>query len=93
MNKTHLKSHEKKQGRVKNLSKIWPKNQIITAYCIELRVQEMTMNEKITMIDLTLLNIFRTKVPSFQQIIVFWSNCCKYRAKFGYKSVNYIYCK
>ena len=53
MNKTHLKSHEKKPGRVKNLSKIWPKNQIITEYCVELRVQEMTMNEKITMIGLT----------------------------------------
>ena len=33
-------------------SKILPNNQIITAYCIELRVQEMTMNQKLTMIGL-----------------------------------------
>ena len=30
-------------------SKILPNNQIMTAYQIELRVQEMTMNEKLTM--------------------------------------------
>ena len=30
-------------------SKILPNNQIITACHIELRVQEMTMNEKLTM--------------------------------------------
>ena len=33
-------------------SKILPNNQIITACHIELRVQEMTMNEKLTMIGL-----------------------------------------
>ena len=33
-------------------SKILPNNQIITAYRIELRVQEMTMNQKLTMIGL-----------------------------------------
>ena len=33
-------------------SKILP-NQIITAYRIEVRVQEMTMKEKLTMIGLT----------------------------------------
>ena len=34
-------------------SKILPNNQRITACCIELQVQEMTMNEKLTMIGLT----------------------------------------
>ena len=33
-------------------SKILPNNQIITACRIELRVQEITMNEKLTMIGL-----------------------------------------
>ena len=33
-------------------SKILPNNQIMTAYQIELRVQEMTMNEKLTMTGL-----------------------------------------
>ena len=33
-------------------SEILPNNQIITACRIELRVQEMTMNEKLTMIGL-----------------------------------------
>ena len=33
-------------------SKILPNNQTITACRIELRVQEMTMNEKLTMIGL-----------------------------------------
>ena len=33
-------------------SKILPNNQIITACCIELQVQEMTMIEKLTMIGL-----------------------------------------
>ena len=35
-------------------SKILPNSQIITAYRIELRVQEMTMNERLTMIDLNM---------------------------------------
>ena len=35
-------------------SKVLPNNQIITACRIELRVQEMTMNEKLTMIDLNM---------------------------------------
>ena len=34
-------------------SKILPNNQRITACCIELQVQEMTMNEKLTMIGLS----------------------------------------
>ena len=43
-----------KKGREEKtkFSKILPNNQIITAYRIELRVQEMTMNEKLTMIGL-----------------------------------------
>ena len=38
-----------KKGREEktNISKILPNNQIITACCIELRVQEITMNQKI----------------------------------------------
>ena len=39
------------------LSKILPNNQIITACRIELRVQEMTMNEKLTMICLIVENL------------------------------------
>ena len=42
---------EGKEEKTK-FSKILPNNQIITAYRIELRVQEMTMNEKLTMIGL-----------------------------------------
>ena len=43
-----------KKGREEKtkFSKILPNNQIITACRIEIRVQEMTMNEKLTMIDL-----------------------------------------
>ena len=43
-----------KKGREEktNFSKILPNNQIITACRIELWVQEMTMNEKLTMIGL-----------------------------------------
>ena len=45
-----------KKGREEKtkFSKILPNNQIITACRIELRVQEMTMNEKSTMIGLIL---------------------------------------
>ena len=44
-----------KKGREEKtkFSKILPNNQIITACRIELRVQEMTMNEKLTIIGLT----------------------------------------
>ena len=44
-----------KKGREEKtkFSKTLPNNQIITACRIELRVQEMTMNEELTMIDLT----------------------------------------
>ena len=37
-------------------SKILPNNQIITACHIKLQVQEMTMNKKLTMIGLTIVN-------------------------------------
>ena len=45
-----------KKGREEKtkFSKILPNNQIITACRIELQVQEMTMNEKLTMIGLIL---------------------------------------
>ena len=52
MNKTHAKVHEKRQEEKTKCSKILPNNKIITACQIELRVQEMTMNEKLTMIGL-----------------------------------------
>ena len=42
------KAREEKTKFSKNL----PNNQIITAYRIELQVQEMTMNKKLTMIGL-----------------------------------------
>ena len=46
----------KKGWEVKTkFSKTLPNNQIITAYRIELQVQEMTMDEKLTMIGLTIL--------------------------------------
>ena len=43
-----------KKGREEKteFSKLLPNNQIITAYRIELQVQKMTMNEKLTMIGL-----------------------------------------
>ena len=43
---------ERTKYNVVIFSKILPNNQIITACCIELRVQEMNMNEKLTMIGL-----------------------------------------
>ena len=48
-----------KKGREEKtkFSKILPNNQIITACRIELRVQEMTMNQKLTMIGLRKLKI------------------------------------
>ena len=47
------------KGREENtkFSKILPNNQIMTACCIKLWVQEMTMNKKLTMIGL-ILNVF-----------------------------------
>ena len=50
-----LSYKERTRHYVVIFSKILPNNQIITACRIELRVQEMTMNEKLTM---TGLNIF-----------------------------------
>ena len=52
MNKTHVKTNEKRQRRENKISKILSNNQIITVCRIELRVQEMTMNKKLTMIGL-----------------------------------------
>ena len=54
MNKTHVKTHEKRQGRENKIFKILPNNQIITTCRIKLQVQEMTMNENLTMIGLKL---------------------------------------
>ena len=46
MNKTHVKTHEKRQGRENKIFNLFfPNNQIITIRHIKLRVQEMTMNE------------------------------------------------
>ena len=57
-----------KKGREEKtkFSKILPNNQIITACRMELQVQEMTMNEKLTMIGLILnrLKIERYAVSS-----------------------------
>ena len=52
MSKTHGKKHEKREGRENKIFKNLPNTQIITAYYTELRVQEMTMNEKLIMIGL-----------------------------------------
>ena len=46
-------SYKERTKHVVIFSKILPNNQIITSYRIELQVQEMTMNEKLTMIGLT----------------------------------------
>ena len=48
---------EKSREEKTKFSKILPNNQITTAYRIELRVQEMTMNEKLTMIGLKYIQI------------------------------------
>ena len=47
-----------KKGREEKTksSNILPNNQIITTCHMELRVQEMTMNKKLTMIGLTIVN-------------------------------------
>ena len=47
-----------KKGREKKkkFSKILPNNEIITACRIELRVQEMTLIEKLTMVDLKVVS-------------------------------------
>ena len=52
MSKTHVKTHEKRQEEKTKFSEILPNNQIITTCSIELWVQEMTMDEKLTMIGL-----------------------------------------
>ena len=55
MNKTHVKTHEKREGRKNKICKILPNNQIITACRIEHQLQEMTMNKKLTMIGLIIV--------------------------------------
>ena len=47
-----LSYKERTKHNVVTFSKILPYNQISTACRIELRIQEMSMNEKLTMIDL-----------------------------------------
>ena len=51
-----LSYKERAKHNVVAFSKILPNNQISTARRIKLRVQEMTMNEKLTMIGLTFLS-------------------------------------
>ena len=53
-----------KNGREEKtkFSKILPNNQIITACRIELRIQEMTLNEKLTMIGLTFIVVSQARV-------------------------------
>ena len=63
-----------------NFSKILPNNQIITACRIELRVKEMTMNEKLTMIGPTLVSCslrFSQSHLYYDNKII--SNICPYR--------------
>ena len=65
--KKHVKTHEKRQGR-KQSSKIFLNNQIITTCHIKLQVQEMTMNEKLTMTGLNIWIInkyFKSKLEHF----------------------------
>ena len=45
MNETHVKTHEKDRDEKTKFSEILPNNQIITACCIKLQVQEMTMKK------------------------------------------------
>ena len=59
MNKTHVKTHEKGREEKTKFSKILQNNQIITASRIELQVQEMTMNKKLTMIGVMLVIVAR----------------------------------
>ena len=53
-----------KKGREEKtkFSKILPNNQIITACRIELRIQEMTLNEKLTLIGLTFIVVSQARV-------------------------------
>ena len=52
-------------------SEILPNNQIITACRIELRVQEMTMNKKLTMIGLTPSNFLCMFIQPIKTIQIF----------------------
>ena len=65
MNKAHVKTHEKRH-RIEN-------NQIITAWRIERRVQEMTMNEKLTGL--------RWNVGTVKKVMNSIFGCCAAAAK------------
>ena len=52
MNKTDVKTQKKGREEKTKFSKFLPNNQIITACRIELLVQEITWNKKLTMIGL-----------------------------------------
>ena len=59
------KKHMKKGSEEKTkFSEISPNNQVITPYHIKLRVQEMTMNKKLTMIGLRNDVIFNSHLGS-----------------------------
>ena len=62
-----------KKGREEKtkFSKILPNNQIIIACRIELRVQEMTMNKKLTMIGLTPSNFLCMFIQPIKTIQIF----------------------
>ena len=66
----------KKGGEEKTkIFKILPNNQIITACRIKLQEQEMTMNEKLTMIGLKLANNFLREM-SYLSFSSFLQNQC-----------------
>ena len=67
MNETHVKTHEKDREEKTKFSEILPNNQIITACCIELQVQEMTM-KKLTMIGLIFGAYIVLNIPYFSHI-------------------------
>ena len=69
MKKTHVKTHEKRQGRENKIFKKFC--QIITACRIELRVQEMTMNKKLTMIGLISSNFLCIFIQHIKTIQIF----------------------
>ena len=61
-----------KKGREEktNFSKIFPNNQIIIACRIELRVEEMTMSEKLTMIGfIVIIIIMKSRMNSFSKCL------------------------
>ena len=69
-----------KKGREEKtkFSKIVPNNQITTACRIELRVREMTMNEKLTMIDLIHL-VYTRNFPTNTTYFLVHTRTCAYQ--------------